>query len=208
MLAHSAMRGLAAPLVRHAPRALPWLLMTLTYDEKMSMVRAGLAVPGFSAEGKDAATNISGRLEGAGVFELGKQAPPPRPQQSEQRRCTREEPCDLDGSVVTNLFQVPGVILLIAFAYALGEQAFNEEDADYIQRLERQAEKSRARRLARQRDLAKSLQPLEQLFGWSLVTDDGLPTSDAYVFFAAAVLTQLLFAYALTAPLRDAFAPS
>ena len=60
-------------ITRHAlaPPRIILPLMALSYDEKLSLVNAGLAVPGLSAEGKSAASNIGDRLTAAGVFELG-----------------------------------------------------------------------------------------------------------------------------------------
>ena len=96
------------------------------------------------------------------------------------------------------------MILVAAFAYAVGTQAFADEE-EYFEQLEKRAARSRERRLERQRDLASRLAPVEQAFGWSLVDANGLPTSKAYAFLGAAVLAQLAIAAALAAPLRDAF---
>ena len=61
--------------------------------------------------------------------------------------------------------------------------------------MERRAEKSRQRRLEQQRSLANQLKPLEGWFGWTLVDDEGLPTVNAYVFLALAVVVQLWLAF-------------
>lgn len=181
--------------------------MALNYDEKLSLVRMGLAVPGMDAEGKQVSRDLSSRLEASGVFELGAQRPVPAA--DAPRRCTREEPCDLDAAdVLRSLLLVPLPLLLAGFAVAAGRSAYVSEDDDaFLARLEKQAERSRERRLARQRDLASRIAPLQEWFGWSLVTGDGLPTGDAYVALAVAVLAQVALAFALAAPLNDAFAP-
>ena len=101
---------------------------------------------------------------------------------------------------------IPGPIVLLAyFAYVIGQQSFAPEDDDWLERVERQAERSRKRRLERQRDLARRLAPLQNAMGWTFVTDDGLPTTDAYVFLALAVVVQLTLASALAEPFRQAF---
>ena len=189
----------------HAPALRPRVamrllapLMALSYDEKLNMVKMGLAVPGFAAEGREASSSISRQLQETGVFELGASRPAAA-SAAPPKRCTRDDPCDLDGDVVQSLILTPGPIILLAgFAYALGTQAFAAEDDEaWLEKLERQAERSREKRLARQRDLASRLAPLQELLGWPLVSADGLPTSDAYTFVAAAVVTQLLLALAL-----------
>lgn len=172
--------------------------MVLSYDEKLQLVRAGLAVPGFAAEGREAAREIDTKLEASGIFEVGRSSRPPA------RTCTREEPCDLQADVLRQLLLVPLPFLLAGFAYVLGTQAFGtDDDNGWLERVERQAERSRQRRLARQRDLAARLLPLQRATGWSLVTEDGRPTQDAYVFLALAVVMQVGLAFALAEPLRD-----
>ena len=71
--------------------------------------------------------------------------------------------------------------------------------------LERLAARSRERRLARLRDLASRLAPVEGWTGWKLVSEEGLPTLDAFVFLAIAVAAQIFALDALFAPVRDAF---
>ena len=175
---------------RHAPIA-----MTLSYEEKLAMVNAGLAVPGMSEEGAEASRKINKKLDELGIIEIGKSRPPP----AEKKACTKDDPCEVDGELIKSLIFTPGpVILLVAFAYSVGSQAFaDEDDEEWIAKLERRAEKSRERRLERQRNLASQLKPVEQWFGWTLVDDEGLPTTDAYVFLAAAVGAQLSLAFAV-----------
>ena len=71
----------------------------------------------------------------------------------------------VDGELMSSLLFTSGpVLLLVAFAYSLGTQAFaDEDDPEWVARLERRAEKSRQRRLEQQRSLANQLKPLE---GW------------------------------------------
>ena len=175
----------------------------LTYDEKLQLTRMGLAVPGMSEEGKKSKDDIRQVLTEAGVYQLGEKR-----EKRPARKCTREEPCDLDGGgLLRNLALTPGpVLLFVAFAVAVGNQAGQEvaSDEEWVKRLERQAERSRARRIARQRNLAEQLEPVQSILGLNLVDDDGLPTTDAYVFLAVAVLVQLAIASAIVAPLQQA----
>ena len=168
-------------------------------DQKLALIRMGLAVPGMEKEGRAASQRISKRMDEAGVIEIGKAQ-----QSVEKRSCTRDEPCEVDAQFLRSLALTPGpVLLLVAFAYSVGVAAYSAEtDDDW---LERQAERSRARRLKRQREFGAALQPLQQWTGWTLVTGDGTPTSDAYVFLAVAVAAQLTLAASLAAPLQDAF---
>ena len=71
--------------------------------------------------------------------------------------------------------------------------------------LAKQAERSKARRIERLRDLAKRIQPVQEITGWQLISTDGLPTLDAWVFLALAIIAQLVVADALFQPIRDAF---
>lgn len=180
--------------------------MAMSYDDKLQLVRMGLAVPGMTEEGKQAATEIDTRLRETGVYELGaiKKAPPSAP-----KKCTREDPCDIDGGLLRSLALTPGpVILLAAFALSVGNQAFASEEmteTDWEERLQRQAERSRKRRLDRQRLFAQQLEPIQAILGLNLVSaEDGLPTSDAYVFLAVAVGVQIAIASAVVAPLQEA----
>jgi hypothetical protein len=172
----------------------------LTDEQKVQMVKAGLAVPGYSAEGRAASREIDAKLREAGVVEIGR-ARESAAREKSARECTRESPCDIDASLVTNLLLVPLPLLLASFAFVVGQQAFASEDEGW---LEAQAERSRKRRLARQRDLASRLVPVQNSLGWRLVSEDGLPTQDAYAFVAIAVVVQVALALAVAAPLRDA----
>ena len=170
--------------------------MQLDYETKLRMVKAGLAVPGMRAEGADAARNITSKLEAAGVYPTGR-----KPDSLGQRepQCTRlGDTCN----VSSPLSPVP-ILLLAFFAYSLGKRSFDVEDEEWVERLERRAERSRTRRLERQRDLAKRLQPLQNTFGWSLIGAEGLPTTLAYAFLVLAAVVQLALALALTSPLPE-----
>ena len=173
-------------------------IMQLSYDQKLKMVQAGLAVPGFKAEGAEASKDINRRLEEAGVRK--KQA------SDSARTCTYDAPCELDGGdFLRSLALSPGgVVLLAAFAYTVGQRSFESEDDGWTERLERRAARSRERRIERQRDFARRLEPLQQLLGWPLVTEGGMPTAEAYYFLAAAVLLQLTLAAAVTSSIREA----
>lgn len=176
----------------------------LTYEEKLRLVNAGLAVPGFEAEGRQVSRDISSRLGRDREASAGDSA-------RHARRCTRDAPCDIDGDLVKRLALTPGpVLLLAAFAYSVGVRAFADEDSErnidgeWTARLERRAERSRSRRVAALRELARQLEPVQDAFGWRLVAADGQPTANAFVFVAVAAVVQVALAFALTAPLRDA----
>ena len=70
-------------------------------------------------------------------------------------------------------------------------------DADGIAWLEKQAERSRARRQSRLRELAERLEPVAEITGWTMRGADGLPTLDAFVFLGVAIASQLLLVLAL-----------
>ena len=69
--------------------------------------------------------------------------------------------------------------------------------------LESQAERSRARREDRLRDLADRLEPVTEITGWKMRGADGLPTLDAYVFLGVAIAAQLLIVQALASALSS-----
>ena len=69
--------------------------------------------------------------------------------------------------------------------------------------LEGQAERSRARREDRLRDLADRLEPVTEITGWKMRGADGLPTLDAYVFLGVAIAAQLLIVQALASALSS-----
>ena len=183
-------------------RCAPPSIRLLTYDDKLSLVKAGLAIPGMEVEGREATAGIKEKLKKTGVVEIGSDEIMKAREEKPKKRCTRDAPCELTaGDIVDSFILTPGpVILLAAFAYTVGVQAFEMEDATEDERLEqlaKRAEKSRQRRIERQKDLAARLEPLEAAFGWRLVSPEGLPTTDAYVFLAVAILAQLAFAISL-----------
>lgn len=198
------------PLCSRGPRCLA-PAMVLSDEAKRRMVQAGLAVPGWEAEGRAVARNISGALDSAGVgyVEIGRDfatvtrrdalsEAPPAP-----RNCTQEEPCSLDGDLLRRLALAPAPLLLVAFAYAAGTRAAASDD-DWVAQLEQRAERSRARRVVALRDLGSRLEPVQAAFGWELVDAKGLPTANAYAFLVLAVVTQLALAAALVNPLQEA----
>ena len=146
----------------------------------------------------EASESISSRLKAAGVVEIGEERSRTPVRADAERVCTQEAPCELDGDLAKRLLLTPGpVVLLLAFAYSVGVAAFETEDEDWYEKLEKRAERSRQRRREQQLDLARRLEPLQQTFGWSLVREeDGMPTLDAYVFLTVAVSAQLALALA------------
>ena len=207
---------LLPPLCARQPRS-PTPAMLLSDDAKRRMVQAGLAVPGMEAEGRAVARNISSALDSAGVgyVEIGRDfatvtrrdalsavAPPSAPPSAEPK-CTRADPCPVDGDLLGSLVQTSApIVLLVAFAYAAGTQAATS-DEEWLDRLEERAERSRKRRLAALRDLGGRLEPVQAAFGWSLVDERGLPTALAYGFLALALAAQLALAAALSRPLQE-----
>ena len=189
--------GPPVPLRRNALGA-DSIRMRLDYDAKLKLVQAGLAIPGMEAEGREASESISSRLKAAGVVEIGEERSRTPVRADAERVCTQEAPCELDGDLAKRLLLTPGpVVLLLAFAYSVGVAAFETEDEDWYEKLEKRAERSRQRRREQQLDLARRLEPLQQTFGWSLVREeDGMPTLDAYVFLTVAVSAQLALALA------------
>jgi hypothetical protein len=163
--------------------------MSMSYEDKMRLVQAGLAVPGMSVEGREASRNITSTLRAAGVYELG-----------------GGSGGDGDADVRRRAAGLsPGpTLLLLAFAYTLGTRAFSSDDDAWVERLERQAERSRRRRIERLEDLGRRLAPLQDAFGWKFVASNGQPTRDAYLFLALAAAVQIALVTALAAPIQDA----
>ena len=177
------------PAVRAASRLhfQPSMLTPISDETKARLLAGGFAVPGMADQAP--------KLQAA-------------------RECTAELPCPFDGNVAWELFSkmalTPGpVLLLLVFAYSVGVQAFGAEDGsnpDEDSWLVKQAERSRARRQERLRDLSARIKPVQDWFGWNLVDEkSGNPTVDAYVFLALAVAVQIAAVYALSDAVLDAF---
>jgi len=78
------------------------------------------------------------------------------------------------------------------------EQASVRADAgDGNDWLKQQAERSRERRQRSLRDFAARLRPVEDITGWSLATNDGMPKVDAFVFLVVAGAIQIALLSAL-----------
>jgi hypothetical protein len=128
----------------------------------------------------------------------------------------------------------PGAVLLYAIlAYSIGFEASKDvdimaaeqcDDKDIVKRgeqpeqqqevkrserrplspLQQQAERSQERKRAALRDLASQLRPVQDVTGWQLEDDEGLPRMDAYVFIALAAAVQLAVFSAVADALRGA----
>ena len=81
------------------------------------------------------------------------------------------------------------------------------DTADENDWLKQQAERSRARRQRSLRDFAARLRPVEDITGWSLATEDGMPKVDAFVFLAVVGAIQIALLSTLADVLVGAATP-
>ena len=155
-----AWHGPARPMPTHRACA---TCMTIPPDVKVKLAKSGLAIPGMEDVARKAAATAPS--------------------------CTPNAPCDMDASFISSLALASlGVVAIVLLAGISGAAA--DED-DFLEALERRAERSRSRRDAQLRGLAKAVKPLQDSpLGWELVDDEGMPTSDAFVFLTLAVASQ------------------